>query len=90
MGVLVNVARGSIVDEDALVIALRERTILAAGLDVFCHEPHVTQGLLTLDNVVMTPHMASTTSATVQAMFDLAVDNLTAYFDGLPVPAPVE
>ncbi len=89
-GVLVNVARGSIVDENALVKALRERTILAAGLDVFCHEPHVPKGLLALDNVVLTPHMASTTDATVQAMFDLAFDNLAAHFDGLPVPAPVE
>ena len=89
-GVLVNVARGSIVDEDALVKALRERTILAAGLDVFCHEPHVPEGLLALDNVVLAPHMASTTGATVQAMFDLTFDNLVAHFDGLPVPAPVE
>lgn len=89
-GVLVNIARGSIIDEDALVEALRERTILAAGLDVFCHEPHVAGGLLALDNVVLTPHMASTTSATVQAMFELALDNLAAHFDGLPVPAPVE
>ena len=89
-GVLVNIARGSIVDEDALVKALRERKILAAGLDVFCHEPHVAQGLLALDNVVLTPHMASTTGATVQAMFDLTFDNLAAHFDGLPVPAPVQ
>lgn len=89
-GVLINVARGSIVDEDALVKALRDRTILAAGLDVFCHEPHIAQGLLALDNVVLTPHMASTTGATVQAMFDLTLDNLAAHFSGLPVPAPVE
>ena len=88
-GVLVNIARGSIVDEDALITALRERQILAAGLDVFCHEPHVPQGLLVLDNVVLTPHMASTTGATVQAMFDLTFDNLAAHFDGLPVPTPV-
>lgn len=88
-GVLVNVARGSIVDEDALVEALRERRILAAGLDVFCHEPRVPDGLLALDNVVLTPHMASTTGATVQAMLDLAFANLAAHFDGLPVLAPV-
>lgn len=88
-GVLVNIARGSIVDEDALITALRERQILAAGLDVFCHEPHVPQGLLVLDNVVLTPHMASTTGATMQAMFDLTFDNLVAHFDGLPVPTPV-
>ena len=89
-GVLVNIARGSIVDESALVKALRERTILAAGLDVFCREPHVAQELLALDNVVLTPHMASTTGATVQAMLDLTFDNLAAFFDGLPVPAQVE
>ena len=89
-GVLVNIARGSIVDEEALITALRERRILAAGLDVFCHEPHVAPELLALDNVVLTPHMASTTGATVQAMFNLTFDNLTAHFDGLPVPAPVE
>ncbi len=88
-GVLVNIARGSIVDEDALVQALQQRTILAAGLDVFCHEPHVAGGLLALDNVVLTPHMASTTGATVQAMLELAFDNLAAHFDGRPVPAPV-
>ena len=88
-GVLVNVARGAIVDEEALVTALRERRILAAGLDVFCDEPRVPAGLLRLDNVVLTPHMASTTGATVQAMLDLTFDNLAAHFDGLPVPAPV-
>ncbi len=89
-GVLVNVARGSIADEIALIKALRERTILAAGLDVFCHEPHLAQELLALDNVVLTPHMASTTGATVQAMLDLTFGNLAAHFDGLPVPAPVQ
>ncbi len=88
-GVLINIARGSIVDEQALVEALQERRILAAGLDVFCHEPDVPKGLLALDNVVLTPHMASTTGATVQAMLDLTFANLAAYFDGLPVPAPV-
>lgn len=88
-GVLVNIARGSIVDEDALITALRERQILAAGLDVFCHEPHVPPALLALDNVVLTPHMASTTGATVQAMFELTFANLAAHFDGLPVPTPV-
>ena len=88
-GVLVNVARGSIVDEEALVEVLRERRILAAGLDVFCHEPRVPDGLLALDNVVLTPHTASTTGATVQDMLDLKFANLAAHFDGLPVPAPV-
>ena len=88
-GVLVNIARGAIIDEDALVQALRERRILAAGLDVFCHEPQVAQSLLALDNVVLTPHMASTTDATVHAMLDLTFANLAAHFDGLSVPTPV-
>ncbi|WP_240892363.1 2-hydroxyacid dehydrogenase [Pseudomonas sp. TMW22091] len=84
-GVLVNIARGSIVDEPALVEALRSRRILAAGLDVFCSEPRVSQALRELPNVVLTPHMASTTEATVQAMLDLAFDNLAAHFSGRPV-----
>lgn len=69
--------------------ALQERRILAAGLDVFCRRPQVAQGLLALDNVVLTPHMASTTDAYVHAMFDLTFANLAAHFDGLPVPTPV-
>lgn len=81
-GVLINIARGSIVDEDALVEALRDRKILAAGLDVFCDEPRVSQALRELPNVVLTPHMASTTEATVQAMLDLAFDNLATNFSG--------
>ncbi|WP_339502771.1 2-hydroxyacid dehydrogenase [Pseudomonas silesiensis] len=84
-GVLVNIARGSIVDEHALVEALRDRRILAAGLDVFCDEPRVSQALRELPNVVLTPHMASTTEATVQAMLDLAFDNLATHFSGRPV-----
>lgn len=84
-GVLVNIARGSIVDEEALVSALRNGQILAAGLDVFCDEPHIPQALKDLPNVVLTPHMASTTEASVQAMFDLAFDNLEAHFSGKPV-----
>jgi hydroxypyruvate reductase len=88
-GVLVNIARGSIVDEHALVEALRDRKILAAGLDVFCDEPRVSQALRELPNVVLTPHMASTTEATVQAMMDLAFDNLATYFSGRPVVTQV-
>lgn len=89
LGVLVNVARGSIVDEEALVQALCERKILAAGLDVFCNEPCVPDALLALDNVVLTPHVASTTGATLQAMLDLTFDNLAAHFAGQPVLSPV-
>ncbi|WP_256675660.1 NAD(P)-dependent oxidoreductase [Pseudomonas sp. R5(2019)] len=88
-GVLINIARGSIVDEDALVQALRDGKILAAGLDVFCNEPNVSQALLELPNVVLTPHMASTTDATVQAMLSMTFENLKDYFAGVPLSAQV-
>jgi len=89
-GILINIARGAVVDEETLVDALRERRILAAGLDVFCHEPFVPAALLALDNVVLSPHMASTTGATVQGMLDLAIANLSARFDGTPLSTAVE
>ena len=88
-GVLVNIARGTIVDEEALVRALREGKILAAGLAVFRDEPRVPAALLELPNVVLSPHMASTTEATVRAMADLVFDNLAAHFSGQPVLTPV-
>lgn len=75
---LVNVARGGIVDENALVAALREQRIAAAGLDVFEGEPQVNPALLTLPNVVLTPHIASATLPTRVAMAMLAADNLVA------------
>ncbi len=77
---LVNIARGGIVDENALIAALRERRISAAGLDVFEGEPQVNPGLLALDNVVLTPHIASATTATRLKMAHLAADNLIAFF----------
>jgi glyoxylate/hydroxypyruvate/2-ketogluconate reductase len=76
---LVNIARGGIVDEDALVAALREKRIAAAGLDVFEGEPQVNPALLTVPNVVLTPHIASATLPTRRAMAMLAADNLIAY-----------
>ena len=76
---LVNLARGGIVDDAALAQALRDRTIAAAGLDVFEGEPRVHPDLLTVPNVVLTPHIASATPGTRQAMADLAVDNLIGY-----------
>lgn len=88
-GFLINVARGTVVDEAALTDALAKRRIAGAGLDVFENEPTVPAALMALDNVVLTPHMASTTGATVQAMFDLTFANLAAHFDALPVPTPV-
>jgi gluconate 2-dehydrogenase len=76
---LINLARGGIVDDGALAHALRERIIAAAGLDVYEGEPTVHPDLLTVPNVVLTPHIASATPGTRQAMADLAVDNLIAY-----------
>ena len=77
-GVLINMARGSLVDEPALIEALRKRTILAAGLDVFADEPHVPAELLALDNAVLLPHVGSASLQTRQAMADLVVDNILA------------
>jgi len=79
---LVNIARGGIVDDAALIDALRARRIAAAGLDVFENEPRFHPGFLALDNVVLTPHIASASEATRRAMADRAADNLLAIFDG--------
>ncbi len=76
---LVNIARGGIVDEDALVQALRDKRIAAAGLDVFEGEPKVNPGLLTVPNVVLTPHIASSSVPTRKAMAKLAADNLIEF-----------
>lgn len=88
-GYLINVARGSVVDEAALVAALQGGVIAGAALDVFEKEPHPLQALLGLDNVVLTPHMASATLQTRTAMADLAVANLRAHFAGQPLLSPV-
>ena len=80
-GFLVNVARGSVVDEAALVRALVDRRIAGAGLDVFENEPQVPEALLALDNVVLLPHIASATEETREAMARRTVDNLDAFFD---------
>ena len=88
-GVLVNVGRGNIVDEAALTAALSNGTILAAGLDVFEHEPAVPPALLALDNVVVLPHIASGSVHTRDAMAQLVVDNLTSWFDGSGPLSPV-
>ena len=86
---LVNIARGGIVDDAALAHALRTRQIAAAGLDVFEGEPAVHPALLTLPNVVLTPHIASATVATRLAMAQAAADNLIAFFDGRGALTPV-
>jgi glyoxylate reductase len=86
---LVNTARGTIVDEDALVWALGEHLIAGAALDVFEKEPVVHPGLLPLENVVLVPHLGSATRETRTAMADLAVSNVLAVLDGRPPLTPV-
>ena len=89
-GVLINVGRGSTVDEPALIAALQAGTIAAAGLDVFADEPRVPQALIDLPNVSLLPHVASASVPTRDAMADLVVDNIVSWFDtGRPLtPVP--
>lgn len=88
-GVLVNVARGTVVDEPALIAALQDGTIAAAGLDVFADEPRVPAALIAMDNVVLLPHVGSASVDTRNAMSQLVVDNLTDWFDGKGPLTPV-
>lgn len=89
-GILVNISRGSVVDENALIEALQERRILAAGLDVYAHEPHVPEAFISMDNVVLLPHIGSATFETRTVMGRLVVDNLLAHFNGNPLLTPVK
>ncbi|HJU16948.1 MAG TPA: 2-hydroxyacid dehydrogenase [Stellaceae bacterium] len=88
-GTLINIARGSVVDEEALVAALQSGALGAAGLDVFANEPVVPQALAALDTVVLMPHTGSATHETRQAMGELMIANLLAHFAGRPLPTPV-
>jgi lactate dehydrogenase-like 2-hydroxyacid dehydrogenase len=88
-GVFINVARGSVVDEPALVAALEEGRLGGAGLDVFAEEPKVPEALFKMEQVVLQPHAASATHETRRAMGDLVVDNLRAHFAGKPALTPV-
>jgi lactate dehydrogenase-like 2-hydroxyacid dehydrogenase len=88
-GILINVSRGSVVDEAALIEALRSGTILAAGLDVFADEPNVPQALIGLPNVVLLPHVGSASEHTRQAMGQLMLDNLIAWKEGHAPLTPV-
>ena len=88
-GIFVNVARGSIVDEDALIAALREKRILTAALDVFADEPHVPQALIDMDHVILAPHVGSATHHTRDAMGQLVIDNLVSFADGKGPLTPV-
>ena len=88
-GYLINVARGSVVDESVLITALQNNVIAGAALDVFENEPHVPAVLCAMSNVVLTPHVASATWQTRRAMADLAFGNLQAHFAGKPLLTPV-
>jgi hydroxypyruvate reductase len=88
-GFLVNTARGPIVDQAALVAALEDGKLAGAALDVFDGEPQVPAKMMAMENVVLTPHIASSTHETRRAMGDLVYDNLRAHFDGKPVLTPV-
>jgi lactate dehydrogenase-like 2-hydroxyacid dehydrogenase len=88
-GILINMARGSVVDEQALITALKDRTIYSAGLDVIVNEPHVPKELLEMDHIVLFPHLGSASEATRAAMDQLVVDNLLAWASGKPPLTPV-
>ncbi len=88
-GCLINVARGSVVDQEALIDALARGVIAGAALDVFADEPQVPPSLRAMDNVVLTPHIGSATGQTRRAMADLAFANLQARFAGTALPTPV-
>jgi lactate dehydrogenase-like 2-hydroxyacid dehydrogenase len=80
-GYLLNIARGSVVDEGALLVALQQKKIAGAALDVFENEPNPNAGFLILDNVLLTPHIGSATAETRQLMTNLAIDNLEAFYN---------
>ncbi len=88
-GVLINIGRGSVVDEAALAEALKNGTIAAAGLDVFANEPNVPQALLDAPNTVLLPHIGSASEQTRQGMADLVIDNLISWFDKGEALTPV-
>ena len=88
-GIFVNVGRGSVVDEPALIEALRSKTILSAGLDVFADEPRVPKELIDMEHVVLLPHVGSASVETRRAMGQLVVDNLVSWFAGKGPLTPV-
>jgi lactate dehydrogenase-like 2-hydroxyacid dehydrogenase len=88
-GILINMARGSVVDEPALIAALEHKTVMAAGLDVFAKEPHVPKELMAMNNVVLFPHIGSASVFTRAKMDQLMVDNILAWAAGKPPLTPV-
>jgi lactate dehydrogenase-like 2-hydroxyacid dehydrogenase len=89
-GYLINIARGSVVDESALLVALQQKWIAGAALDVFENEPNPNLGFLNIDNVLLTPHIGSATSETRQLMTNLAIDNLEAFYNKKPLLTEVK
>ncbi|HEX6634088.1 MAG TPA: 2-hydroxyacid dehydrogenase [Usitatibacter sp.] len=87
-GIFVNISRGSVVDERAMIELLREGKLGGAGLDVYEHEPRIDEAFFALDNVVLQPHVGSATHVTRRAMGQLVVDNLAAFFAGKPLLTP--
>ena len=84
-GIVVNIARGSVIDQTALIQSLKDKSIAGAGLDVFWDEPNIDPQFFKLQNVVLTPHNGSNTHETRRAMADLALANLKAFFDERPL-----
>jgi len=84
-GIVINIARGSVIDQTALIQALKDKSIAGAGLDVFWDEPNIDPQFFKLQNVVLTPHNGSNTHETRRAMADLALANLKAFFDERPL-----
>ena len=89
-GCIVNIARGSVIDQGALAKALTDNTIAAAGLDVYEKEPHAPDALTALPNVVLSPHIGGHTLESHTAMQDCVIANLTAFFAGNPLPYAVK
>lgn len=87
---LINIARGSLVDEEALIQALKQGNISGAALDVYENEPHVPQELINMDNVVLQPHVASATVETRQKMSDVVFENVSAFFNKQPLPNAIK
>lgn len=87
---LINIARGTLVDEKALIHALQNGVIAGAGLDVYEEEPHVPEALIAMDNVVLLPHVASATHETRQRMSEVVFKNVDAFFNAMPLPNAID
>ncbi len=89
-GYLINISRGTVVNEEDLLIALSNKAIAGAGLDVYADEPNVPEGMIKMDNVVLSPHVGGNTLETKSKMGQLVIGNLRAHFEGLPLLTPVK